>query len=152
MISPETLRRFSLFAGLDAAAYKELAMAGREVSISAGSQLFRENTIADAFYVILNGAITLSIDLDEDGTRRDEISIVREGEMVGWSALVEPYFYTLNAVAATDSTLVRLAAGPTRQLMDENPVIGYILMKRLAKAIGVRLTHLRIECVSKVKA
>jgi CRP-like cAMP-binding protein len=151
MISPEMLRRFPLFAGLDPGAYKQLAMAGSEISISAGTRLFSEDDTADALYLILDGSIDLSINIDAKGEHYDDISTVGQGQMVGWSALVEPYIYTLNATADTDASLVRLEAAAVRTLMDENPAMGYVLMKHLAKAIGERLTNLRVQFVSLAK-
>ncbi len=152
MISPEILRRFPILAGLEPASYKALAMAGSEVAIKGGEWLFLEGATADAFYLILDGLIDLTINIDERGERRDYISTVGQGQMVGWSALVEPNIYTLNAVAAGPARLVRLDAPAVRALMDDNPAVGYRLMRQLARAIGERLTSLRVQFVSLVKS
>jgi len=61
MISPEWLRRFSLFAGLDLAVLKEIAMAGEQIAIHEGDRLFSEHDQADALYLIVSGNIELII-------------------------------------------------------------------------------------------
>lgn len=148
MVSPELLRRFSLFAGLDPGIYKELATASKEISLKTGEWLFMEGDDANALYLVLDGKIDLKITLDPKGQRRQHISTVAEGHMMGWSALVEPYMYTLSAVAVADCRLVSLEASAVRDMMERNPAIGYTIMKRLAQAIGARLANLRVQFAS----
>lgn len=150
MISPETLRRFSLFAGLDPAWFKDIAMVGEEVKLAQGEWLFHEGDDADALYLVLNGSVELKIDLDVQSSRQADISTVSAGEVLGWSALVEPEVYTLGAVAASDVQLVRLDAAGLRKLMEQNYEFGFHLMRQLAKVLGQRLTNLRVQFVSLV--
>lgn len=151
MISPETLRRFSLFAGIDPAAFKDLAMAGDEVNLKEGDWLFKEGEDADALYLILSGEVELKINLDEKGARQADLSTLVEGDVTGWSALLEPCAYTLNAVAAADTRVVKLDAAQLRELMDRNTNVGYVLMGRLAQALADRLTNLRVQFVSLIE-
>lgn len=150
MISPETLRRFSLFAGLDPAWFKDIAMVGEEVKLAQGEWLFHEGDDADALYLVLNGSVELKINLDVQSSRQADISTVSAGEVLGWSALVEPEVYTLGAVAASDVQLVRLDAAGLRKLMEQNCEFGFHLMRQLAKVLGQRLTNLRVQFVSLV--
>ncbi len=151
MVSPELLRRFSLFASLDPSIYDELAMASKEISLKTGEWLFIEGDDADALYLVLEGKIDLKINLDQKGQRRQNISTVAGGHMMGWSALVEPYMYTLSAIAIVDCRLVSLEASAVRDMMEHNPEIGYTIMKRLAKSIGARLANLRVQFANLTK-
>ena len=148
MISPETLRRFSLFAGLAPEVFKDLAMLGDEISLKAGEWLFREGDDADALYLVVKGSIDLKIALDQAGQRLEDLETIVEGEALGWSAFVEPYRYTLSAIAATDVRLARLDAKNLRNLMTQNPEIGYNLMCHVAQAIARRLNDLRVRFAS----
>jgi CRP-like cAMP-binding protein len=148
MISPEILRRFALFAGVDPADLKEIAMLGDEISFSEGQWVFHEKEDADALYLVQSGTIDLKINLDEAGKRQADLSTPTTGDVLGWSALVEPYIYTLSAVATSAVTLVKLDAEGLRRLMSEDAELGYLIMGRLAKALGERLTSLRIQFVS----
>lgn len=151
MISPEMLRRYSLFAGLDPALFKEIAMLGDEITLEKDEWLFHEDDEADALYLVASGAVELKIQLGQQAAAHfADLSTLVEGDVVGWSALVEPYVYTLSAVAASPATLIRLDAPRLRALMDENSEFGYTLMSRLAGALGERLTHLRVQFVSLV--
>jgi CRP/FNR family cyclic AMP-dependent transcriptional regulator len=148
MISPEVLRRFTLFAGLEADVFKSLAMAGEEVAVSAGEWLFREGADAEALYLVLEGTVDLKINVNEAGTEQADLSTLVAGDVTGWSALVEPYTYTLGAVATSEARLARLDGAQVRALMDEQPEVGYVLMHQVAQAIGTRLTNLRVRFVS----
>jgi CRP/FNR family cyclic AMP-dependent transcriptional regulator len=148
MISPEVLRRFTLFAGLDAEVFKTLAMTGEEVTVSAGDWLFQEGAAADALYLIMEGTIDLKINVNEAGTEQADLSSLVSGDVTGWSALVEPYIYTLGAVATSNARVARLDGEELRALMEEQPEVGYLLMHRVAQAIATRLTNLRVRFVS----
>ena len=148
MISPELLRRFPLFAGLDPATLKEIAMAGEEVELRKGEWLFHQNDEADALYLIVSGALDPTISVDTNGLEYDRLPRLIEGDVMGWSALVEPRIYKFGGVAATGTKVVRLEADQLLELMDKNPQTGYTMMRRLAQVIGERLTNLRIQFVS----
>ncbi len=145
MVPPELLHRFSLFANLHPGIYQELALASKEISLRAGEWLFTEGDDANALYLVLEGKIDLKVTIDPKSQRRQDVSTVTEGHMMGWSALVEPYIYTLSAVAVADCKLVSLDASAVRNMMEQRPEIGYTIMKRLTQAIGARLATLRVQ-------
>ncbi len=150
MISPETLRRFALFAGIAPAHFKDLAMAGEEVELEEGEWLFREGDEADGLYLIVSGTVDLKIALDASGERQADLETLVAGEVLGWSALVEPYLYTLGAVVTSRASLVKLDAARLRKLLEDNPQLGFQIMTRLASVIGDRLKNLRVRFVSLV--
>jgi CRP-like cAMP-binding protein len=148
MISPEMLRRFALFAGLDAAVFKDIAMLSEEVVLDAGDWLFHDGDEASALYLIIKGKVDLKLSLDAERTRLIDVSTMVEGDVVGWSALIEPYTYTLDAIASTQVQLAKLDAHRLIELMEAKPEIGFQIMRQLAKVIGNRLTDLRVRFVS----
>lgn len=148
MISPEQLRRFSLFAGLEPGLFKDIAMISEEVAFGQGEWLFRERDEADAVFLVLSGTVDLKIDLDAEGTSQADLSTVIEGELVGWSGLVEPYTYGLGCVASSDAKLVKIDADGLRELMANKPNQGLILMGQVAQVMKTRLTNLRVRFVS----
>ena len=148
MISPESLRRFSLFGGIDPAFFKDLAMLGENLSFSEGDWLFAEGAEAAGLYLLERGTVELKINLNEEGTEHADLSTLVEGNVIGWSALVEPYQYTLGAVATSDVSVIKLDALALRRMMASNPEMGYTIMTHLANALGERLTNLRVQFVS----
>jgi CRP-like cAMP-binding protein len=152
MVSPELLRRFSLFGGFDPAALQELAMIAEETIIGKDEWLFFEGDEADALYLLLKGTVDLKIALNEEGARYADVTMLVPSDLIGWSALVEPHFYTLDAVAATDSRLLKFDANRLRDWMKQNPGLGLELMTRVARVLASRLTHVRMRLVSLIEA
>jgi CRP-like cAMP-binding protein len=152
MISPEVLRRFHLFAGVDDELLKIIAMAGETKTLASGEWLFHEGEEANCFYLILNGKIDLMIAVGAATPDHAEIDTLITGDFVGWSALLESRTYTLGAAAATDTTLVCLDATMLHDLLQSHPEAGYRLMHRLSQGISDRLVNLRIRFVSLTEA
>lgn len=151
MISPEVLRRFALFAGLDPALFEQLAMFGEEIDLEDGDWLFQEGEAADNLYLIVDGQIDLTIRYgEEDEPQYEDLDQLVTGDFVGFSALVEPYVFSLGASAATDCKIVALDAAKLRALFVENGDAGYKVMMQLAKGIGKRLNDMRVRFVSLV--
>jgi CRP-like cAMP-binding protein len=151
MLSPETLRRFPIFAGIGNATLKALAMAGEEITLNKGDWLFHESDKADYLYLILSGAVDLKIALDAKGAYHADLTTLVEGDLVGWSALVEPYIYKLGAVAAKDSRLAKWNGACVCELMARDPEAGYKLMSRMTQIVGSRLTAMCVRFASLVE-
>jgi CRP/FNR family cyclic AMP-dependent transcriptional regulator len=148
MISLQTLYRFPLFAGLDEETLKAIAIPSEMVEASQGEWLFHEGDPADSLYIILEGSIDLKMALNADPHYGD-LERLNFGEVVGWSALVEPFVYTLGAVAVDEGTrLARLDAGHLRALMERDTEVGYRLMRRMAGIIRRRLAAMHTRFVS----
>ena len=65
------------------------------------------------------------------------------GQMLGWSALIPPHRFTLNATAPLATELVAL---PRPALLDHfatHPQVGYTVLTNLAAIIGHRLQVLQ---------
>ena len=140
MISPELLRRYPLFTGQDAEMLKRIAMLAQEKEAEADTILFFEGEVAKMVYIVLDGGVTLTMNIGEIGEQRVEsLEPLRDGEVVGWSALVAPYVYNLGAQAAEKTHLLAFDCVALRQLLDDNPVYGYCFMKELTEVIGQRL-------------
>jgi CRP-like cAMP-binding protein len=75
------------------------------------------------------------------------IDIISKGESMGWSAVVEPYVYTLSARCLEDTKFIAFDSQGLRDLMDEDKGLGYSVMKAVSKVISSRLTHTRIILV-----
>jgi CRP-like cAMP-binding protein len=66
---------------------------------------------------------------------------------MGWSAVVEPFLYTLSARCLEDTKLIAFDSLKLQEMMDEDPALGFKIMQSTAKVISTRLTHTRIILV-----
>lgn len=148
MVSPQQLRRLPLFAGVDYQLLKSLAMAGEEIIVPKGAWLFHEGERADALYIILNGQMNIRIRMGQRDIAPPNLTTLTEGDVLGWSALVRPFVYTMGAIAHEDTVLARINGVHMCELMEQNPEMGFLLMRRLTQVLGERLTNLRTRFVS----
>jgi len=151
MLSPETLRRFPFFAGLDAAVLTTLAIEGQEISVRKGNWLFYAGDTADALYIVISGSIELRVALDRLGAHHAGVCTLGEGEMLGWSSLSDPYTYRLGAFALADSRLARWSGPDFCALMGSNPAVGYMLMNRIAQIASSRMLDICVRFASLVE-
>lgn len=139
MISTEILRRYPLFAGQDAEILKQIAGLAKEKEVEAGTWLFFDGEVAKTLYVLMEGSLDLTLDVGDLGQQKvEKITPLIEGEVVGWSALLPPHIYTLGAQTIENSRLIAFDGTELRQLLDNNPESGYLLLKKLAEGISRR--------------
>jgi CRP/FNR family cyclic AMP-dependent transcriptional regulator len=150
MISPETLRRYPIFAGQSHYMLKEIALLADERTLDTDEWLFNEREEATEFHIVMEGAISLCVYLHLNGAVQhvETMSPLGKGEVVGWSSLVRPYQYTLGAKATKKTRLIAIEAAPLRELLNDNPTYGYYLLKNLTEVMGERLTFKCIQLLS----
>jgi CRP/FNR family cyclic AMP-dependent transcriptional regulator len=151
MVSPEILRRLALFASLDDEMIKCIAMAGEVKIVNNDEWLFREGETAKHLYIILSGRVEIKVSLGPLDIHQIGVCSLREGDLFGWSALVDPYQYQLGAVTSTQCRLVQFDGIRLCELFTHHPSVGYIMMSRITKIIGSRLINLRIQFVSLIE-
>jgi CRP-like cAMP-binding protein len=143
MISPEVLRRFSCFAPISEESLKAVAMMARAECLKAGNRLFGEGDPADCMSIIVDGTVDIQYHLANGDLRTVDTLIA--GDIVGWSALVEPYKMTGTATASKDTNLIMVDAKPLRTLCERDPLLGYRLLKQVARLLADRLNAARVQ-------
>jgi CRP-like cAMP-binding protein len=108
-----------------------------------GEQLFREGDPADTFYVVRHGAVALETFAPARGSLA--IETVEAGEVVGWSWLFPPYRWHFDARALTVVRATGFDGACLRGKCDEDPALGYELMKRFAQVMIERLQWTRLR-------
>lgn len=152
MVSPETLRRYPLFARQSQYMIEEIALICDEISLEAGDWLFCEEEEATKLYLVLDGAVSLTmyLYLNGRGQHLETMSPLRNGEIIGWSSLVKPHIYTSGAQAIEKTTLIMMNALAMRELLDDNPAYGYCFYKRLAEVVSEHLKFKTVQLLSMV--
>jgi CRP-like cAMP-binding protein len=144
MISPEILRRYSYFAGIDEASLRQIAMHAEEKQhISAGTRLFSEGEPVKHLGLIVNGEVNIQYLLG-NGEMRTVDTLV-SGDLLGFSALIEPYRYTGFGTTTHETSLVLIDARKLRDLCNCDPKLGYQLTLQVAKLLAHRLEGARVQ-------
>ncbi len=143
MISPEALRRYPYFAGSSDESLKAVAMMAEEKQVPAGAHLFSEGDPADALNLIVKGEVNIQYILGT-GDRRTVDTLV-DGDILGWSALVEPYKYTAIGTATKPTQMIAISAKRLRDLCNKDTQLGYCLTTQIAKLLAHRLEGARVQ-------
>jgi CRP/FNR family transcriptional regulator, cyclic AMP receptor protein len=143
MISPEVLRRYPYFGGIDEESLKQLAMIAEEKSVPADTVMFREGDTATHLSVILKGEVNIQYAIGSGELRT--VDTLVDGDLLMWSALVEPYRATALGTATKETQLARIDAAKLRLLCERQPLLGYRLMTQVAKLLAHRLERARVQ-------
>jgi len=150
MISANRLKAFEFFRGFGNEQLEQLAVLATEEIYDAGAQVHRSGDTARALFMIEEGKVVLIMDSRRSPHKppmQVTVDVVTKGDSMGWSAVVEPYAYTLGALCIDRTKIIAIDAAGIRKLMEEDKALGYQVMKAAARVISHRLTHTRIILV-----
>ncbi len=63
-------------------------------------------------------------------------AMILAGDAMGWSAVVEPYIYTLGARCIDDSQLINLDSAKVRETLSSDKALGFKFMHAVAKVVA----------------
>ncbi len=129
-----------LLNGLSSAEMEQVLGLGTRLTVPSGSSLFRLGDPADRLFLTERGRIRLTLPMQLRG--KDEDILVEErspGQIVGWSALIPPYRFTLTATAPLETEVIALSREALVDYFAAHPAAGYKIAMNLAMVIGHRL-------------
>lgn len=140
MATPHAVAASSLFRGLMPDQCEPFGPLAGEQSVSKGGYLFRLGEPAARLLVIRRGTVELTMPLSLKGGDRDVVvEEARAGETIAWSALIEPYRFTMSARAGTDVELLAFSRHALQRAMEAHPDAGLQILANLARVIVRRL-------------
>lgn len=150
------LRGHKFFAGLDPAHLALLAGCASNEVFPAGSFLFREGEPAQTFYLIREGKVALEIAAPGRGGRTGVgasgasagalvIQTLGDGDVAGFSWLIEPHRWEFDGRAVERVRAVRMDGTCLRGKCEDDPRLGYELMRRFAGLTASRLQATRLQ-------
>jgi CRP-like cAMP-binding protein len=111
------------------------------VTYEAGEHVFDQGEISSRLYVIASGQVLLqrSVSLGRKDANLP-LGLLGRGRAMGWSALLYgPRYATASAMCQKPSELVTVEGAALRAALEQQPVIGFKVMDRLASMLGERL-------------
>lgn len=162
MVSPELIRRYPFFAGLKHANITALADAASEQVEDASHVFFRENETLQKFFLLLEGAVAIVIELPDHNevqpvsdqllgafhTQDVVVSTVGPGDVFGWSGLVPPHTTSAKAKALTPCRVLAFDCKTLLDNFNEDCEFGYLMMQRAARVIRNRLHDMHIQSLA----
>ncbi len=145
----ELLMEHPFFKGMKDEHIELIAGCGKNEHYDEGTYLFKEGTPADYFYIIRQGHLALESTCPGKGAIT--LETLNENEVVGWSWLFEPYRWNYCGRAVQDCRVTALDGKCLRGKCENDPVIGYELLKRFSKIIISRLQESRLQILDLYK-
>ncbi len=150
MVSTDFLKKTELFEALDESQLSAMLVHSCVEDFPEGKMIFQEGEEATHLYVLIEGAIDLSVKaLDKVIVMTSEA--LRAGSAFGIPSLLEPYRYNVTAKCLVPSRLLRIEADHLKRRMEEDPRLGMVIMKKLALIYFNRLNELRAGVVKYFK-
>ncbi|MGO9572342.1 MAG: Crp/Fnr family transcriptional regulator [Desulfomonilaceae bacterium] len=129
------IQKASLFKDLSQQAMNETARIVAEETHAKGTQLYAPQDPAKYFYILVTGRVRLALGNEPEL----DYTVMKEGEVFGWSSVVGREFYTTRAECVVPTKLVKIDRDDLNQIFQKYPADGVIFFKRLARAVVQRL-------------
>ena len=116
--------------------------------------IFKEGEKASELYILTDGRIALEMEVKPVPNRPaipTALEVVSKDEFFGWSALVEPYVFTLSARCMTPCTTVAIKGDMLLKTMNDDTLLGYEVMRELCKLISLRLANTRLRLINGIR-
>jgi CRP-like cAMP-binding protein len=127
----EKLERHELFALLNPKEVERLSNASGVVKLKEGERLYSEGLPASHLFVLLRGRVELR--RPTKGGLSLLVEDLLEGSIFGVSSLTGTDRYLLNAECVEDSEVLKVEGAVLRHVLDENPVVGYAIQRRISQ-------------------
>ena len=135
--------RSPMFEGMSDDHFAFLASVATAKEADAGETLFRVNTPATRFYLVLSGTVALKI----SGPSRPPITIqtVGEGALLGLSWHMPPYRWQWTAETIEESRFAEFDANTVLMACENDPDFDNAMLRVIARESGRRLHNVRMQ-------
>jgi len=149
MPSINELKSYTFFQGLPDVFLEKIRKLCREEVLQNQDIIFEEGEKAEKIYVLQKGAVTIQIRLKK---YQDVIisTIEEKGELFGWSALVEPKKYSATVKCLKETTVCSISTDDLESWFKDDPLMGFMFMKRIAGLIDNRLFSMRERLICSI--
>ena len=135
----ELLKQSRIFEGLGEDELQQITKISQLAKFNKGERIFNFGDAAEHLFIVKEGEIELRFQVTYQNLSH-EVCLERKcrGEPLGWSALTEPYRYTLSAYSVTSSELLQMGHKELIELCESDNHLGYVLMRNIARLIARR--------------
>jgi len=134
-ITPGSLRRIKILADVEEKLLHSLLAYLEVVKLPAHKVLFKKGDHADAMFFVLEGEVRARVMVDG---KESTLTTMAAGECFGELALLDHGPRSADAVANTESVLLKISAASLKRLFDEAPALAAPFMMALCRAITAR--------------
>ena len=139
------LKEHPFFSGMGGADIALISGCARNARFKSGETIVKEGDPADEFFLIREGRVAVALPSPNGG--RLTIETLDSGEVAGWSWLFPPNFWQFDLLAVASTRALLIDGRCLRGKCEEDPRLGYDLMKRFSRIMVDRLTAVRLQAI-----
>jgi hypothetical protein len=147
-MTPASLRRIKLFAGLDEPQLESFARYLEAIRFPQFSHIVRQGDHGDAMYLILEGEVRALAIVDG---KESTLATMKAGEWFGEISLLDQGPRSVDIIADRDSVLLRLSSAAFERLLAEAPALAMPLLLALSRTSVDRLRRVTKRYVDSVR-
>lgn len=136
-----SIQEHPFFQGMTGSHLKTLADCAMPTEFTKDQVIFRENDLANRFYLIEKGKVAL--EFRNEAGKLVFVETVGAGDALGWSWLFPPYMWHFTARALEKTTAVFFYGTRLREACEEDHDFGYEVIRRMAQVAIRRLETTR---------
>ena len=137
------LAEHPFFRGMEERHLALLSGCASNVRFAADDVIFREGEAAERFYLLRSGRAAIELAVPARG--HVVLQTLEAGDVVGWSWLFPPYRWTFDARAVDATRAFAFDGVCLRGKCDDDPRLGYELMRRFSRVVIDRLQATRLQ-------
>jgi CRP-like cAMP-binding protein len=138
----EQVVQIPFFQGLPAEALRRVAADSTVLTLERGRILMSQHDAAEDLFFLISGVVQFYVHFQ--GVDDLLVGTMRErGALLGWSVFRQPYRYTVTTRCEENCQVMRLPRETIMELVQTQPRLGYLLLKRVAAALANRLEQTR---------
>ena len=166
MISPELIRRYPFFSGLNFDQITTLAITADEVTVETGYYFFHEGDKLRELFFVMDGKVDITVGVPDRNhvqnvneqimgkfIKKDvTVSNVGPGQLFAWSALIPPHVSTAGAKAVIPTRVLAFDNEDLFKIFQEDRNFGYLMLQKVASVTRQRLRDMQIQSLAYVSA
>ncbi len=138
MTKPELIRKATIFQGLSDEQIARVQNHGEYRSAAEGDTIFAEGSAGQSLFVLLEGRVQISVKMSRD-SEQAPVHTVIPGDVFGEFALVADHERSALARATQESRYFALKREAFRELAEEDPRLGYVVLRDMGEILVERI-------------
>jgi CRP-like cAMP-binding protein len=143
MVDPKTLRELELFVGLPDRAIEAIGALAETKRYEPGAIIFSPEQASEWAFLLLKGSVRLTVHASSLPEPVTLASLETSGQAFGFSTVIGQGHHNSSAEAVTAVEAVAIHGPRFLEYLEKDPEVGFVVMRRVAKALSRRLATLR---------
>jgi CRP-like cAMP-binding protein len=137
----ETLAAMPLFSEVDEDDLNRVATRVKSIRFKSGDVIFGQGDPADRLFLLISGEVEIQYHPPDGGPL--SVTVIKADGVFGWSAMLGRKKYTSSAICVQDGRALWISGDALRNLCEQHPQTGVMIIERLAEVIAGRLSSTR---------